>query len=140
MKSRETSPHAHTVLLVEDDPDTRDAMQALLKAHGYAVVCAFDGTEALSLARREPQPCVILLDLTLPRMDGYEFRCQQRADPAIAGIPVVAVSGMDDLARRALLLQVPAYVQKPPDIEQLMATLERLCDQSRPTERGTAAV
>jgi CheY-like chemotaxis protein len=123
----EAAGRTHTVLLVDDNPDTRDALQALLTAHGYAVVCAFDGTEALSLARGDPRPCAILLDLRLPRVDGYEFRRAQRADPFIADIPVVLVSGMDDLAQRARVLDASAYIPKPPDIKHLLATIDHFC-------------
>ncbi|HEY2387458.1 MAG TPA: response regulator [Candidatus Binatia bacterium] len=121
------------MLLVEDNPDTRDALQALLTAHGYRVVCAIDGAEALTLARRDPRPCIIVLDLMMPRVDGYEFRRAQFADPAIRDIPVVAASGIHDLARRARELGVTHYLQKPLDMDELFSMIERQCAcRSRP--------
>lgn len=99
----------HTVLLVENDTDIRDTLRALLTVHGCDVVCAIDGAEALTLARRDPRPCIIVLDLTIPRVDEHEFRGAQFADPAIRDIPVIATSGINDLARHAHAL--PAWVR-----------------------------
>ncbi len=118
---------AHTVLLVEDAPDSRDALQALLTVHGYDVVCALDGAEALKLVRREPRPCVILLDLMLPRVDGYGFRREQLADPTIRDIPVIAASGIHDLEGHARALHLDAYLQKPLDVARLISTIEQQC-------------
>jgi len=117
----------HTVLLVEDTMDSRDALQALLTVYGFDVICALDGAEALTLARRDPRPCVIMLDLMLPRVDGYEFRREQLADPAIRDIPVIAASAIDDLARHARALHIDAYLSKPLEVEPLIAILKREC-------------
>ncbi len=114
-------------MIVEDHPDTRDALQALLTAYGYDVICALDGAEALTITRREPRPAVIVLDLNLPRMDGDEFRRLQCADPTIAEIPVVAVSSVDDLGRRARALRVSDYLRKPFEVERLLAILDESC-------------
>jgi len=73
------------ILLVEDDPDARDEMAWVLRREGYEVVAAADGQEALEVVRRET-PALILLDLMMPVMDGFEFRVRQMQDPALAGI------------------------------------------------------
>ena len=120
-------PHAHTVLLVEDDAGTSDAMRALLVAHEYTVVCARNGDDALTLVRREPRPCVILLDLMMSGVSGGDFRRAQLDDPAVRDIPVILVSGVRDLAARAQELDVAASVAKPFDNDRLLATIERHC-------------
>src|SRR5262249_8198798 len=79
------------ILLVEDDPDPRDALQDVLAECGHRVATAHDGIEALS-AMTWFHPDVVLLDLLMPRMDGWQFRLEQRRDPALADIPVIAMS------------------------------------------------
>src|SRR2546427_10726049 len=77
--------HVRRILLVEDDPDLRDAVRLVLEDAGYDVVCAGEGREALTRVRESPFS-LVLLDLMLPVMDGFEFRVQQMQDPAIAQI------------------------------------------------------
>src|SRR2546427_10339958 len=89
--------HVRPILLVEDDPDVRDALRLTLEDAGYDVVCAGEGREALARVRASPPPSLILLDLMLPVMDGFEFRVQQMQDPSIASIPVVVFSCGADL-------------------------------------------
>ena len=120
-------PHTHIVLLVEDDAGTRDAMHALLVAHEYTVVCARDGDDALMLVRREPRPCVILLDLMMSGVSGDDFRRSQLTDRTVRDIPVILVSGVHDLAARAQALDITAYLGKPLDMDRLVATIARHC-------------
>jgi CheY-like chemotaxis protein len=80
------------VLLVEDDLDVREAMADLLAGEGLRVVVAGDGREGLDLLRAGLRPSVIVLDLTMPRMDGWDFREAQMADRDLKDIPVVVVS------------------------------------------------
>jgi CheY-like chemotaxis protein len=80
------------VLLVEDDLDVREAMADLLACEGLRVVVASDGREALDLLQAGLRPSVIVLDLTMPRMDGWDFRHAQMADPNLKDIPVIVVS------------------------------------------------
>src|SRR5437868_10288205 len=89
------------VLVVEDDPATRDALVVLLRHEGYPAECVNDGQEALARLRGGRPPSLVLLDLMLPVMDGFEFRVQQLQDPTLARIPVIVVSGGGDLARKA---------------------------------------
>jgi CheY-like chemotaxis protein len=84
------------ILLVEDDADTRDSMRRLLELWGYRVLCAADGREALSLLSGE-LPCLILMDLRMPDMDGWQFRQQLWQEPRLATIPVILISAEDDL-------------------------------------------
>lgn len=119
--------HVHTVLLVEDDSGTRDAMHELLVAHEYIVVDARDGPHALTLVQREPRPCVIVLDLMMSAMSGDDFRRAQLADPGIRDIPVILVSGVHDLDERARALGVAGWLRKPLDIDRLVAAIAQHC-------------
>jgi CheY-like chemotaxis protein len=121
------SEHHHVVLLVEDDHGSRDALQTLLTVHGHGVVCAGDGDEALALVRRGFDPCIILLDLMMPRKSGWQFRDEQLRVPELARIPVVLLSGAGALADKAKALGVTEYLDKPIDVGKLMAIIDRHC-------------
>ena len=116
-----------TVLLVDDNPDVRESFDAYLTVHGFDVVQAANGLQALDHLRRGPRPCVILLDLAMPVMDGFEFRRAQRADPALADIPVIIFSGQHDVARAATELCPLQSFRKPVDPDRLVAVALRCC-------------
>ena len=116
------------VLLVEDDPDLLGSLAAFLEAEGYEVECARHGLEALGRLRGGFAPAVILLDLMMPIMTGWEFRDAQRQDSDLCRIPVVVVSGMNDSARHAAFLEADGYVQKPIPVQTLLETVQRYCD------------
>src|SRR5262249_1755713 len=80
------------VLVVDDDSDIRGALCELLEDEGYRVVAASNGEEALVYLNSRERPCVILLDLMMPVMDGWEFRRQQQKDPRWSQIPVVVIT------------------------------------------------
>src|SRR4051812_38633519 len=89
------------VLIVEDDLDTREMLVTLLSGEGFHAVAAEDGLEALHLLRtvrhQSPDtPCLVLLDLNMPRLGGSEFRRAQLADPVVASVPVALMSGSPD--------------------------------------------
>jgi CheY-like chemotaxis protein len=115
-----------TVLVVEDDLDIREVMRMVLEASGYQVFEAGDGAEALAIARAH-RPGVILLDLMMPGMDGFQFRESQLQDPAIASIPVVIVSGGGAVPQKAAELGVAGYLVKPTDVQSLLAIMRDLC-------------
>jgi CheY-like chemotaxis protein len=115
------------VLLVEDDQKVREAAEALLIAAGYRVVGVADGREALERLRRGLVPGVILLDLRMPRMDGWQFRAEQRCDPALRRIPVVVWSADVDVAGAAGALAAEAWLAKPGEPGAILATVARLC-------------
>jgi len=118
---------SHLVLLVEDNEDTRVVVEELLTAEGLAVVVAADGAEALEILRDGADPCLILLDVMMPRKDGYAFRAEQLADPVLARIPVVVFSGAFDIATIARQLGVGDYLKKPIDVSQMLGTVRRYC-------------
>jgi len=119
--------HRHTVLLVEDDAAAREPIEELLRMEGVDVQIASDGAEAHEHLRGGIRPCVILLDLLMPGMDGYEFRAEQMRDPALARIPVVVLSGDALIDEKALQLGIEDYLRKPVDADQFIAAIEAHC-------------
>ena len=103
------------ILVVEDDALTRGAIKMLLEWEDYRVDCAADGDEALGLLRRGERPALILLDVRMPGCDGWGFREEQRADPDLADIPVVVISGAD-----AAALDAAGHVHKPFEPAELL--------------------
>jgi len=108
-----------TVLVVDDDADSRALLELALSIEGYAVVSAADGQAALRSARRH-HPDVILLDLAMPIMDGFGFRAAQLRDPAIAVIPVICVSGRHDAKEATRTLKLAGCVGKPFSLEEIV--------------------
>jgi len=101
------------VLLVEDNPDSNAALELFLRSHGYDVMTAFDGEQAIERLRAGPRPSVVLLDVMMPGKDGNAFRREQLADPALASIPVIVFSGAYDVGGIAERLGVRDYLTKP---------------------------
>jgi len=112
------------VLVVDDDTDTREAMKSVLELHGYSVVTAADGSEALVRLRNGLKPCLILLDLMMPGMDGFQFVNEKRQDPCISAIPVVIYSGHHDAKSDAARLGAEGYFQKPVEVQSLLNLVE----------------
>ena len=120
------------VLIVEDDADTRDMLATLLSTQGFHAVTAEDGLEALHVLRtvrhRAPDvPCLILLDLTMPRLGGHEFRRAQLDDPIVASVPMAVMSGAIDAEARGQALGAVATVTKPIDFTVLLDVVRRYC-------------
>jgi CheY-like chemotaxis protein len=107
-------------------------LSTLLSIEGFHAVGAEDGLEALHLLRtvkhRAPDvPCLVLLDLKMPRLSGHEFRRAQLGDPTVANVPVALLSGAVDIEQRAQALGAVASVTKPIDVELLMNVVRRFC-------------
>ncbi len=113
------------ILVVEDDADTREAMQSLLELHGYTVITAADGSEALQRLRSGLKPSLILLDLMMPGMDGFEFVNAKRQDPRLSPIPVIIYSGHHDAQSNAARLGAEGYFQKPVAVQSLLDLVEK---------------
>jgi CheY-like chemotaxis protein len=111
---------AGCILVVDDERDIRDTIVELLQDEGYAVEEARDGAEALAKARN-CHPFVVLLDLMMPGMNGWEFRARQRGDPELSGIPVVVVSALG----RVPGVDAAGYLQKPFGLEDLLSEIRR---------------
>lgn len=112
------------VLLVEDDADLGDVVEMLLHSNGYAVERAVDGGQALAALKHSAPPDVILLDLMMPRVDGYAFRTAQLEDSAIASVPVIVFSADRRSVRERSLPGVEVYLDKPIEPDALLAALE----------------
>jgi CheY-like chemotaxis protein len=118
------------VLVVDDDVDTRECVCAVLDMAGFEVRGVENGREALHELERGDRPCLILLDLQMPVMDGFEFRRIQARDPRWRDIPVVVFSGHYDVAESARRLAVPQHFQKPLDMDAIIAIAERHCAEA----------
>lgn len=118
-----------TVLLVEDEADIREALIEVLGHSGFQVVGANNGVDALCYLRASPPPALILLDLMMPIMDGWEFRRRQREDPALADVPVVVLSALDQT--RAADLGGTAFLKKPLDFDRLLDLVRQHCRDPR---------
>jgi CheY-like chemotaxis protein len=114
------------ILLVEDDLDARDSLTMVLEGMGHSVVCASNGREAIDQLQREPQACLILLDLMMPIMNGWEFRTLQKSDPRLSQIPTIVLSALND-PDKLPNSDVVAYFVKPIIPEDLLATVDQYC-------------
>jgi two-component system cell cycle response regulator DivK len=120
-----------TILVVEDQEDNRQILRDLLASAGFQMIEAHDGEQALIMARSQ-RPDLILMDIQLPLIDGYEATRSLKRDPELRRIPVIAVtsyalSGDEERAREA---GCDAYVAKPFSTRNLLATIERFLEQS----------
>jgi DNA-binding response OmpR family regulator len=113
------------VLIAEDNQDICEMMSMFLRTEGFETECASNGLEALR-RMRERRPCVVLLDIHMPRMDGFEFRRRQLADPELAAIPVLCLTALHDLAGIAQELDLPC-LQKPIHLPHLAARVRAVC-------------
>lgn len=115
------------ILLVEDNEMNRDMLARRLEKRGYAVVIAVDGQSGVALARAE-KPDLILMDMSLPIIDGWEASRQLKADPAVAAIPIIALTAhaMAEDREKALAAGCNEYETKPVDLASLLAKIEAL--------------
>jgi len=110
---------AATVLVVDDNPHVLDGMRKLLESGGYRVLAAANGRAALALLRGGEQPGLVILDLAMAGMDGWDFRAEQLRDARLAAIPVIVASA-DPLAPLAQNMGVSAVMAKPVDPKKLL--------------------
>ena len=109
--------------MVDDDQDIRDALCELLVDEGYRAAPAKNGEDALMYLRSGELPSVILLDLMMPVVDGWEFRRRQQSDPRLRGIPVVVITAAGEL--RARSIAVERVLAKPLQIDEVLEVLKK---------------
>ena len=117
------------ILLIEDNEANRDALSRHLKRRGYEVVMAVDGQQGLAMARSEA-PALILMDMSLPVLDGWEATRQLKADPQTGSIPVIALTAHAMAGDRAKALEAGCddYDTKPVEFPRLLAKIQVLLD------------
>jgi len=122
-----------TVLIVEDDEDIRSALVEVLEDGNYRLLQAANGVAALQeLRAADPAPCVILLDVMMPVMDGRQFRAEQQSDPGLSGIPVVVITAHADATRTAAQMAAAGFLSKPIDLGVLLQTVDQFCSRDAP--------
>jgi CheY-like chemotaxis protein len=113
------------IMVIEDDADVRNALTLILNTEGYHVVGVANGKEAIEKLRTDPPPALILLDLMMPVMDGWEFRDWQRHHPTLRAIPVVVVSADESIRSRTHLAGIAGFLQKPIEYDLLLNIVRR---------------
>jgi CheY-like chemotaxis protein len=118
-----------TILVVDDDPEIRESLSELLDHKGYWVLQAENGRRALDVLKEVPArtPCIVVLDLAMPVLDGHQFLKYRAEDPRLRHIPVVVVSG--NPRPLPALEGIEAYLQKPLEPELLLEIIRRTCDE-----------
>jgi len=113
------------ILVVEDDRDVRETLCEALILEGYSVVCVENGRAALGHLLANVPPCIILLDLMMPVMDGWTFRSEMLKFPALASVPVVVMTAAS--AARAAAAAAKAILYKPLDMGTVVGTVQEYC-------------
>jgi CheY-like chemotaxis protein len=110
-----------SILIIDDDSNSREALAELLADEGYVVAAAANGAEGLAYLRSGQPAHVILLDLMMPGVDGWDFRAEQKRDAALAQIPVIVMSAAGKL------LDADYALRKPIDVDALLTLLRSIC-------------
>ena len=122
------SDQRRPVLVVDDDAASREGLITILRVYGYPVTGAADGEEALEVAQAV-HPCLILLDLMMPGIDGFQFRAAQLQNPELANTPVFLISALDDEAQIARRIGPMNELPKPIDVDKLLAVVALYCER-----------
>ncbi|MBI4510960.1 MAG: response regulator [Deltaproteobacteria bacterium] len=118
------------VLVIDDDLDIRETLATVLAEEGYAVASAANGEEALGYLARAPAPRLILLDLMMPVMNGWQFCARQRELPELASIPVVIISADGNLQNHVKEIKACSFLKKPIHLNELLDIVGRFCPRS----------
>lgn len=114
---------AASVLIVDDDVRSLNALAEILDFEGYSVACSENGKQALEYLHNYPLPSLIIMDLCMPVMDGWQFRTEQKKDASIARVPVVVVTAFSD----PVDIDAEAIIPKPIDLERLLSVVHHYC-------------
>lgn len=121
------SASCRSILIVEDDADIRETLKYALELEGYEVTTAHNGRDGLEQLPKMAKPCLILLDLMMPVMNGWEFANALQDDMVLATIPVIVVTAFAD---RAGGIPAKGVIKKPIDIDLLFSTAHRYCGKN----------
>jgi len=130
------TPRKSLVMVVDDHDLARKALAALLSTEGYDVVEAANGRDALMSLGNGPRPDLILLDLLMPVMDGWEFMKRQRHDWRLCTIPTIVTTGVASHDPRCLEMPIVRFLPKPYTAEQLMAAIAAECSPQSARNRA----
>jgi CheY-like chemotaxis protein len=120
-RGRQTS---RNILLIEDEVDIRNILKDVLEWEGYCVYTASNGREGMEILPEIPAPCLILLDLMMPVMNGWEFADALETDRAYADIPIVTLSAFSDPEKR---IRAAGSIKKPVDLDALFTLVRKHC-------------
>lgn len=112
------------VMIVDDEPDIRESLQEFFEDEGFAVSTAANGAEALELLEKGPLPCVVILDLMMPILDGNEVYARMQRDPRLSSVPVIVSTSDPSRAPSGVLI-----MRKPIDLNRLLGTVRHHCIQ-----------
>jgi CheY-like chemotaxis protein len=116
------------VMIVEDDRDLRESITEVLEDNEYCPIAAANGKEAMEqLKSSSEKPCVILLDIMMPVMDGWQFRAAQERDPELSEIPVIVLTAHGNIEEAESGMHPAACLKKPVALEVLLGTVEQFC-------------
>ena len=129
MSSRKAEVERPTVLVVDDDADFLQVMRDVIEEEEFRVLTAGNGEEALLILETGETPCLIILDLKMPGMDGPEFRRRQLLHPRLAEIPVVGFTGVANGEGEARRLALSSFLHKPVHLHHLLETVAHYCSE-----------
>jgi CheY-like chemotaxis protein len=118
-----------TILVVDDDRDVRESLREILEYEGYKAVEAANGQEALDYLRTNPAPCLVLLDLMMPVMNGYDFLRTVSHDPALRSVSILVVSAAarEEVEKAARSSGAVGVLLKPIQLQPLLQTVGKFC-------------
>lgn len=125
MKLKENTSKQKNILVIEDNKEIQDSIKMALEIDGFNVFTANNGREGMNLLEKIPTPSLILLDLLMPVMNGWEFMEELNKDIMHSSIPVVIVSALD---KKQTTPNVSGYIQKPIDLDKLLKIAEKHCE------------
>ena len=124
MENTEKNSTSKNILVIEDDKDIQDSIKTCLELEGFSVFTADNGKEALEKLGKIPTPCLILLDLMMPVMNGWEFMDVISNDLMLSSIPVIIVSAVGN---NNAVPKTNGYIKKPIDLDSLINTVHKHC-------------